>query len=154
MVQLPDTYNTEDNNEQMADFTAIPTGKYIAIIVKSEMKTTRDQTGNYLKLELKIIDGKHKGRIVFDMLNLVNQNSQTMQIANNILNTICNACGKVSVQDSLELHNIPMNITVGIKPATNTYDASNIVKHYAKYDNATAMTEDLNKNTSSRVPWE
>ncbi len=50
--------------------------------------------GQFLWLMLDILEGPHKGRRVFDQLNLVNQNPTTVEIAQRALSAICHATAK------------------------------------------------------------
>ena len=99
------------------DFTPIPAGKYAMQIVASEMKLTNDGGGQYLSLEHEVIDGEHKGRKLWNNLNLKNPNPTTVEIAQRELSAICHATGKLHVADSEDLHFIPMLVTVRYKPA-------------------------------------
>jgi hypothetical protein len=137
MALLQRKANCEGNKQGLDDFSPIPAGKYAAIIYKSEFKKTKDKKGNYLQIQLKVVNGDHKGKVLFDRLNLDNVNPIAVQIANKTLNTICKACGKFGVEDSEELHGIPMLVTVAVKPATSTHAASNEIKYYAPCENGT-----------------
>lgn len=90
----------------------IPTGEYPAMIVDSDMRHTKDRSGQYLELVHKIMDGPFKGRKVWARLNLVNSNQQTMSIAQGQLSAIAHAAGVLSFSDSQQLHNRPMLIRV------------------------------------------
>ena len=94
------------------------------------MKKTKDGTGTILVMQEKVVEGQHKGSILFIRLNLVNKNDQAVQIAQNELATICDACKKPAVKDSEELHGIDHYIEVGIKPADDNYPESNVIKNY------------------------
>jgi hypothetical protein len=63
--------------------------------------------GKYLSVEMEIIEGEFERRKLFENLVLEHPNPQTVQIANQTLAAICLACGKMSIQDSTELHDIP-----------------------------------------------
>ena len=136
MAQLPWAANTEENSAGLDDYTPLPTGEYPGMIVKSEMKPTKNRDGYYLQLNIKIIDGDYKGRMVFDRLNLDNPNPVAVEIANKALNTICQACHKIGVQDSEELHGIPFMVKVRLVPETDTQPANNNVTYYGPYDPA------------------
>ena len=82
----------------------LPAGKYRAQIVESEMRVTKNGMGQFLWLMLDILEGEHKGRKIFDQLNLVNPNPTTVEIAQRTLSAICHATGKMHVSDSEELH--------------------------------------------------
>lgn len=100
----------------MDNFDPIPAGSYLAIISDSEMKPTNKGDGNYLKLTFEVVqEGEYQGRKVWSQLNLDNPNPTAVQIAMRELSSICHAAGKLQVNDSSELHNVPMVIKVKIK---------------------------------------
>ena len=107
----------------------LPAGKYRAQIVESEMRVTKNGMGQLLWLMLGILEGEHKGRKIFDQLNLVNPNPATVEIAQRTLSAICHATGKMHVSDSEELHLIPMTIQVKIRPPKNGYGESNAIAY-------------------------
>jgi len=103
--------------EPNAPIEVLPPGDYIVQIVGSEMKSTKDETGQMLWLEYDIIDGEFAGRKMWDRLNLVNKNSQAVEIAQRTLSAICRAVGKMAVSDSEELHFKPLIASVKVRPA-------------------------------------
>lgn len=112
-------------------FEPIPAGWYNAVIDESEMKPTRDGSGAYLALRFNIIDGQYAGRKVFTRLNLRNQNPVAQDIAQKQLSTICHAVNVLNVQDSSQLHALPMQIRVKItNDPTGQYDPSNEISGY------------------------
>lgn len=115
--------------EPTTAYELLPAGKYRAQIVESEMRVTRNGMGQFLWLMFDILDGEHKGRKIFDQLNLVNPNPTTVEIAQRTLSAICHATGKMHVSDSEELHLIPMTIQVKIKPPKNGYGESNAIAY-------------------------
>jgi hypothetical protein len=98
--------------EPAGSFEPIPAGTYAAVITDSDMKDNKAGTGKYLELVIEIIDGEHKGRQVWDRLNLQNPNAKAVEIAQRTLSAICHAVGVMQPKDSGELHNKPMSITV------------------------------------------
>lgn len=115
--------------EPAAAYEVLPAGKYRAQIVESEMRVTRNGMGQYLWLMLDILEGPHQGRKLFDQLNLVNPNLTTVEIAQRTLSAICHATGKLQVNDSEELHLIPMTIQVGVKPPKDGYGERNTIRY-------------------------
>jgi len=100
------------------DYSPIPSGEYLAQIVDSDMKATSNNSGQYLELTHKIIDGPYAGRLVWARLNLDNPNATTVQIATQHLSQIVYAVGfSVAPTDSSQLHNRPMLIRVEFLPA-------------------------------------
>ena len=129
MAQLGGNY-VPDPNETEESFDIVPVGEYIAVICASDYKANKKGTGMILSLTYEIIDGEFKGRKIFENLNLENENAVASQIAKKSLNSICLACGVQTVQDSAQLHGIPMLLDVGVKAAQGDYDAQNKIKKH------------------------
>lgn len=123
------------NVAESVPFEAIPAGWYNCIMTDMESKPTKDGNGSYLECTYSITDGAHKGRKLFDRLNVQNANATAVEIAFGTLKSIYSAVGKVRVSDSSELYNIPLKVKVGLRAARTddngkTYEASNEVKGY------------------------
>jgi len=111
-------------------FDPIPAGDYRVIITASEMKFTKDGSGQYLELTLEVQGGEFSGRKLFDRLNLNNSNRQAVEIAQRQLSQICHAVGVLQVADSEQLHYKPLVAMVTVRPPREQYAASNEVKGY------------------------
>lgn len=150
MALLPGAFNSKEHDD-MGSFEPIPAGEYTAQIVESAIKPTKkaldEKNGNEelameaysglrLNLQFKVMGGEYDGSTVWVGLNIKNPNPQAVEISQKELATICRAVGKVSVQDSAELHGIPMLIKVAIKPASSQYDAQNVIKGYKAHTGA------------------
>lgn len=118
--------------EPTAAFEVLPPGKYLAQVVASEMRPTKDGLGQYLFLELDILEGQYAGRKLFDRLNLVNANPDTVQMAQRSLSALCRAAGKMQVSNSEQLHLIPIHIDVKVKPPKGQYSESNSIRYLAE----------------------
>jgi len=119
--------------EPATGFDPIPRGRYLCCIEKSEMKTTRDSTGQYLELCFKVLDGEHQGRVVFARLNLVNANPKATEIAYREFSALCRACGVMQVSDSAELHSRPLIIQVELENGQDKNGnarQNNVIKGY------------------------
>ena len=117
--------------EDQPSFEPVPQDTYTLMITDSEMATTQ-KGGQMLKLSMQIVVGVHKGRKIWDNLNLINSNPTAVEIAQRNLGSICKAIGVESVTDSSLsiLHNKPFQASVGIKIGTNGYSDKNCVKKY------------------------
>jgi hypothetical protein len=138
------------NVDPATDFEPIPAGKYLAIISNSEMKPTKSGSGTYLELTFQVIEGQYKNRLLWSRLNLSNPNNLAVQIAQGELSAICRAVGVMQPKDSVELHNIPLQITVKVKKREDSGDLVNEIKGYAKKEAATGLPQ---QETSSTPPW-
>ena len=117
-----------------AEFDPIPAGKYVAVITESEFKPNKAGTGNYLQLTFQIIEGDHNGRLLWARLNLDNPNATAVKIASGELSAICRAVGVMQPKDSVELHDLPLVISVKCRKRPDTGDVQNEIKGYAKKD--------------------
>lgn len=130
------------NVTRMDDFGALPAGDYVAAITKSEMKATRAGTGQYLELDFQILEGDYRGRHIWSRLNLKNPNATAVAIAESDLAAICMAVGVFTPNDSSDLHNIPLLITVKEEKRRDTDVWTTAVKGYAKCDAAPAVPQE------------
>lgn len=114
MAQLNDPFDAT-GVAPAAPLDLLPPGRYVAQIVNSEMRATRTGSGQYLWLELDILEGQHQGRKIWDQINLVNQNQQTVEIAQRTRSAICHAVGELQVSDSEQLHFRPLQVTLAVE---------------------------------------
>jgi hypothetical protein len=114
----------------------VPSGKYIAMVIESENKPTKAGTGHYLQLTFEILEGDYKGRLLWARLNLDNPNAQAVSIARAELSSICRAVGVMQPNDSMELHNLPMVISVRCRKRSDSDEMSNEIRGYARKEAA------------------
>jgi hypothetical protein len=125
MALLKETFITEDAED--TGFQPIPAGNYTAKIIESDIKVTSAGNGEYIAMRWEVLDPEYAGRIIFSNLNIVNPNEKAVQIAKGFLKQCCQAAGIEELQDTQELHGIPMRITVKVRPPQNGYDAQNVI---------------------------
>ncbi|NLE57347.1 MAG: DUF669 domain-containing protein [Planctomycetes bacterium] len=138
--------------EPTAVFDPLPAGKYLAAITLSEMKPTKAGTGSYLQLEFTVLDGACKGRKVWDRLCINHPNDLTQKIARGNLSAICRAVGVMQPRDSVELHNLPLVITVKCKKRDDTGEVTNEVKGYARRESAVGQPQQTPVHDQT-PPW-
>jgi hypothetical protein len=129
MALLPNVFVPEDVK---SDFEVMPAGWIEAEIIKSEIKTTNDKEGKYIALTFKITEeGDHLGRLVFTNLNIVNKSDIAVKIAQSDLKAICTAVDfSGELEDTVDLHNIPMLIKLSVKAETAQWPAKNEIKGF------------------------
>jgi hypothetical protein len=140
-----------NNVEPAADFEPIPAGKYTAVITQSEMKSTKSGNGSFLELTFQVIEGEFKGRNLWARLNLDNPNEIAVKIARAELSALCRAVGVLEPKDSVELHNLPLVISVKQKAREDTGEITNEVKGFAKREAASTPKPTPAANTTA--PW-
>lgn len=119
------------NSKDVPSDDLLPAGEYEAHIVASEFKATKAGTGSFLELRVQILEESHAGYMVFDRLNLDNPNKTAVEIANRTLSSICKAVGVEEIEDSEELHGIPLVVRVVVDPARGDWGESNSIKKYS-----------------------
>jgi len=127
---MPNLQGFDANNvEPVPSFDPIPAGQYLAMIVASEEKTS--QKGfRYVSLEFEIVDGQYQGRKLWVNLNLYHPDAEAVKFARAELAAICKAIGVLKPQDSVQLHNLPMLITVKCANRKDTGELQNRIKNY------------------------
>ncbi|MCD4825508.1 MAG: DUF669 domain-containing protein [Phycisphaerae bacterium] len=117
--------------EPTTAFEPLPAGKYIAAITASEMKPTKKGDGSYLELEFTVLEGDCQGRKAWDRLCINHPKDLTQKIAKGNLSAICRAVGVLQPGDSVELHNLPLEINVKCKKRKDNGEITNEIKGYA-----------------------
>lgn len=138
----------------------IPAGKYLAVATASETKPTKNGGGEYLQVTFQVLDGPYKGRNVWARFNLKNANPTTVQIARGELSAFCRAAGVMTPNDSAELHNLPVVITVRTKKRQDTGDLTNEIKGYERKESASGQPQQSatpgtggNSYAGTTPPW-
>ena len=139
--------------EPSVPFEAIPAGKYTAIITDSDLKETRSGTGRYLQLEFEITEGEYSGRKLWSRLNIENPNPDAVKFARADLAAICHAVNILHPADSVELHNLPLQITVRCKKNQDD-EIVNEIKSYGPVPTATIPAVPVPQpGVVSAPPW-
>ena len=113
---------------QPSSFDALPAGTYEAVIANSEAKPMKSGNGMGFNFEFEIVSGDHKGRKVFSWITFEHRTSPDAQrIGREQLSAICRAVGVTQLNDTAQLHNLPMMITVALDKNDPT---RNVIKAY------------------------
>ena len=132
----------------------LPKGEYPAIIIDTDIKTTKAGDGQYIELAMQVIDGEHSGRRIWDRLNVSNPNKQAEDIAKAALQSLCLAVGVSTLTDTGELHDKPFILQLDIDRKDPT---RNRVMAYLPPLTAGAAAMAASRQTPaapSKKPWE
>jgi len=140
--------------------SVLPAGTYLAHITESDVRPLASGNGEGLKLTFEIIDGQHKGRRVWDNLNIQHNNETTQRIAQAQLSALCHAVNVIKLEDTSALHYKPVRIKVTVREADGKYQESNNIKGYESASGATpapsapvAVTAPAPATTSKAPAW-
>lgn len=137
-------FNAQTVAPSTGQLDAMPKGWYNALIEGSETKPTSKGDGSYLELKFNIISGRYQNRKIFARLNLNNPNPVAQEIAYKDLSAICHATGILSVQDSSQLHNIPMKIRLKVRKGNDDYDDNNEISAFRNINEQVKLADDEN----------
>lgn len=115
---------------------ALPAGWYNAMVDETEIKPTKDGAGSYLNTRFEILDGQYKGRKVFHRFNIRNNSAQAQEIAYKQLSALQHALNVLVIQDSTQLHRVPLKIKVKVRAASGDYEASNEISAFKNINEA------------------
>lgn len=138
--------------EPNGNFEPIPAGRYLAAITESEMKPTKNGSGSYLQLTFTVIEGEHKGRVLWARLNLNNPNATAVKIAMSELSAVCHAVGVMQPRDSVDLHNLPLVIVVKLRKRPDTGEMTNEIKGFERKA-AAGQAAQATAATGNTPPW-
>ena len=129
----------------------IPSGTYEAVVTDSEMRPTKNGQGVGINLTFEILsDGPAKGRKVFVWINYEHPKVEAQQIGREELASLCKAVGVTELEDTVQLHNLPLVITVGIDRNDPT---KNVIKAYKAKAAQTQQPAQKPPQASGAAPW-
>jgi len=111
-------------------FEALPPGEYILQAIESVIKETKSGTGEYINVKFEVVDGDQKGRTLFHMFNIKNENQKAVEIGLGQLKTFMRCAGKntfnlTSVNDLLGLAAVGV-----VKKRTDEYGEKSVVSYF------------------------
>ena len=118
-------------------FEPLPAGWYTATISQSELKATKANNGQYIKLRYDITGPTHQGRVVFGNLNIKNASAKAEEIGRQQLGEIMRAIGLAKVTDTDQLIGGQIGIKLEVKQDAQ-YGASNEVKGFKSLSGSAA----------------
>lgn len=128
-------FTQQDLNDAAKDeYALIPKGEYVAEITRSEIKDFHWQNsgavGKSLSLMFRIIEGEYAGRVVWDNPQLSNSEFDGfVSDGRKKLAQIAAACGITQLNDSTQVHDIPMTIVLAVEVSKDErYDDKNVIK--------------------------
>jgi len=128
---------------------AIPSGTYEAVVTDSEMRATKSGNGMGINLTFEIVsDGPAKGRKVFAWINYEHPKVEAQRIGREELASLCKAVGVTNLSDTVQLHNLPLLITIGIDRNDPT---RNVIKKYAAKSAAASVQQQA--KPAGAAPW-
>jgi len=163
MSQYDDIYaeiDAMDEAEVMqghGEYEPLPDGWYEVMVNRTEEKTTT-KGGVRLNIGLRVMDGKHEGRLVFMGLNIVNDSPIAQNIARSELKRIVLAAGVKSFRGPDDLLDCCVMAKVGREKGDDTRNAVKAFKPVGTGSDAKTVESEPVKADPAKVaakpsPW-
>lgn len=121
-------YKEVDKSEvvEMGSFsTPVPPGKYLAMVIDSEIKDTQSG-GEMLSLTFEIVQGEQKNRKLWHNFNIKHEKPDVVKRANGELIALCSALDVVVKTSTSELHD--KILCIEVKHRKETYKGEATVR--------------------------
>lgn len=129
MAFIGQTFDANDL-PQGNTYEPLPAGWYTASITDAELRTTKDGTGQYIRVRYDITGPTHHGRVVFGNINIRNQSVKAEEIGRQQLGELMRAIGLARITDTDQLIGGSLQIKLDVRAATEQYAAQNEVKGF------------------------
>lgn len=112
-------------------FSPIPAGDYTVQVTGSELKSTKDGTGQYLKVTFDVLGPAYQGRKLFQNYNIFNKSANAERIGRSQLKALTTAIGLDTLRDTDEIIGCRVLVHVSIESdKTGRYSDQNRVSKY------------------------
>lgn len=108
-------FNIADLQDQDQDFSPLSNGSHRVKIVTSDDRPNQAQTGRYVLVEFKVLDGPEAGKRVRDYCTHQHPNPKAVAAGLGRLKKIMLACGLESIEDETDLLNQKLNVVTEIE---------------------------------------
>lgn len=129
----------------------VPPGEYGAKIVKTEVRKTKDGTGQYINIEFALVGQKGlAGKRVFEKINIKNKSEKCVQIGLGQWKSLLKVLNMSpdSVQDTSQIHGQLVGMKVIVEDKNDSYGPSNRVKSFFEFSE-----ELVEKSLTNEVPF-
>jgi hypothetical protein len=145
-----------DMSEGRGERELLPDGDYLCEVTDGELRPTKAGTGKYVWLELTVIDGPHKGRKLWDRINVQNLNPKAEAIGRRQYAQLCLSAG-FKADDKVALAHIGGRLcTARVKSVgpQGDWPAKNEVKGYlVKGARKDVSPSSIQPTSDDNIPW-
>lgn len=125
------SFDTGSVEKRESNYELLPAGWYTAQVIDSEIVPLKSGNGSALKLTFEVLSDGYRSRKLWLRLNIKHVNSEAERIAQQQLRELCDSVGLARFQDTVDLHNRPVQIKVKIrKDDTGQYEDQNEINGF------------------------
>lgn len=134
--------------EPVGNFDPLPAGDYIAQVIGSEIKDTRNRTGKILALTWEIVDGASEHRQFWQNINYLNDSPKAQEIGRKQLDEVAYSAGVTRLTDTDDLHFKPCLVRLKVSPAQGDFPAKNEVATVKRIGSTAAPRQEPQRQTA------
>ena len=124
-------FDTNSVEKRENSYELLPAGWYVAQVTESDIVALKSGNGRAIKLTFEVLSEGYRGRKVWARLNVQHTNPEAERIGQQQLRELCDSIGIVRMNDTVELHNKPVQIKVKIrKDDSGQYEDQNEVNGF------------------------
>lgn len=146
-------YGFKRDEMPKSDYEALPEGWYECEIEGAEEKTTKDGSGTFISLRLKVNGPTHEARVLFDNLNIRNRSADAERIARQRIGEIMNACAVTEINSPEDFLGLEVMAKVTINQDSNNIKAYKAVNGSAA-PSVKAKSEAPPAQQNGKRPWQ
>jgi hypothetical protein len=147
------TYSEDDLKD---DFAPIPDGTYDVEVMDTDVKAKPETGSKFISTTLRIVEGEYEGRRLFVNITVDSPNPKALAMGRKLLASLCNAIGMpvgFQLENSSDLHNVPVKAVVYTQEAKNGYPERNAVRTFKKIDDVAAAPPAPKVEAKPAAPW-
>lgn len=153
MAKLGQTYVADDLPKSDRDFAPLPDGWYAVTISAAEVKATKMQDGQYIKLRCDVTGPTHQGRVVFTNLNIRNKNPKAEEIGNQQLGELMRAVGLPRLEDTDQLIGRHLSVKLTTRVSEQYGDQNEVKAFKSVGDAAPSSSAPAAAGAAKAPPW-
>ena len=125
------SFDTGSVEKRESNYELLPAGWYTAQVINTEIVPLKSGNGSALKLTFEVLNDGYRNRKLWLRLNVKHSNPEAERISQMQLGELCDSIGLARFQDTVELHNKPVQIKVKIrKDETGQYEDQNEINGF------------------------
>lgn len=150
-------FTFDSSNIDITDtFEPLPAGEYTVEVVDSDVRSTKAGTGELIALTFRVVDGEYENRRIWVNINHRNQNPKAQQRGEKELGQLKHAVHMThGLEDTVDLHNIPLRAVVVVEEGSNGYGPRNSIKAYKPLESTAnvAPMRPAQAPAKAAAPW-
>lgn len=157
MAGLKEFYSVNDKPSTAAD--VLPAAEYVVKVVGGEMKDTKNRDGQYLEVDMEVVEGDYTGSVIRDRFNLKNKSDEAVRIAKSQFAALREATGVLEPEDIADFRGIRFRVVLRLEKWQDDPPRwSNRVQRYLKNDGSSATPAQTNSpkpggDVEDAPPW-